>query len=133
MDSNVSALFIITTSSGLPIYRQIMDQVQRLIISEHLKPGDELPSVRQVAQDLEVNPMTISKAYSLLEAQGVLTRLRGKGMIISDNQRDTGSKGAKFKTIRPILEEAAAQARQLDLSKAEMLQFFSDILEERHV
>ena len=133
MAEHIPLPFIITPSSGLPIYRQIMDQIQRLILSGHLKPGDELPSVRHVARSLEVNPMTISKAYSLLEAMDVLTRLRGKGMIISDQQQDTGSKGAKLKTIRPILEEAAAQARQLDLNKAEMLHFFRDILEEQNV
>ena len=62
----------ISPSSGVPIYRQLMDQIKRMVASEQLNPGDTLPSVRSVATHLAVNPMTISKAYSLLEVEGLL-------------------------------------------------------------
>jgi len=79
-------LFRIFPSSGVPIYRQIMDQIGRLLASGHLCPGDRLPSVRVLASSLEVNPMTVSKAYSTLEAEGVLERVRGLGMQIRNRE-----------------------------------------------
>ena len=115
MDNRISLLFQIKPSSGIPIYKQIIEQINRLVISGYLKPGDELPSVRQVAGYLEVNPMTISKAYSLLEATGVLERIRGKGMIIASNQKTAKNPEKRLELIRPVLIEAATQAKQLAL------------------
>jgi DNA-binding transcriptional regulator YhcF (GntR family) len=66
-------------SSAEPIYRQIVEQVRRHVASGQWKAGDELPSVRALAQEHAINPMTVSKAYSLLEAEGLLERRRGMG------------------------------------------------------
>ena len=66
----------------MPIYRQIVDQVHALVAGGLLREGDLLPSVRQVARDAAVNPMTVSKAYSRLEAEGVVRRVRGQGMQV---------------------------------------------------
>ena len=60
-------MFVLKPQSGVPIYRQILDQVRRMVASGQLAPGAELPSVRELAIKHAVNPMTISKAYSLLE------------------------------------------------------------------
>ncbi|MFC1725655.1 GntR family transcriptional regulator [candidate division KSB1 bacterium] len=128
MENQVSLPFQINPSSGTPIYKQIIEQVNRLVISGFLKAGDELPSVRQVAEKLEVNPMTISKAYSMLEATGVLERIRGKGMIISEQKKDK-SLDKRLELLRPILFEAAAQANQLSIPKEVILKTFKDILE----
>ncbi len=78
-----SLQFEIQPSSGVPIYRQLMDQVRALAASGRLPAGELLPSIRQLATDLEVNMMTVSKAYARLEAEGVLERVRGTGMRIS--------------------------------------------------
>src|SRR5580692_1542366 len=75
--------FQIHPSSGVPIYRQLMDQVKALVASGRLVPGDMLPSVRQLGQDLQINQMTVSKAYSLLEREGAVERVRGQGMRIN--------------------------------------------------
>jgi len=125
-------LLQINPSSGEPIYKQIIDQINRLIMSGFLKAGDELPSVRNVAQTLEVNPMTISKAYGILEALGVLERLRGKGMIVANNQTNKKSLSDRLEMIRPILTEASSQARQLDLPAKEILKLFSELLEAKN-
>jgi len=130
MDSQITLLFQIKPSSGIPIYRQVVDQVNRLVASGALKAGDELPSVRQVAGHFEVNPMTISKAYSLLEAVGVLERLRGKGMIVASDQAATRSLRKRLELVQPILREAAAQANQLGLPKEAILQTIAGYLEE---
>ena len=71
--ADTSLEFEIHPSSGVPIYRQIMDQVRALVASGRLQAGDMLPSIRQLAGDLEVNMMTVSKAYARLEADGVLS------------------------------------------------------------
>ena len=129
MDNRMTLLFHIKPSSGVPIYKQIIDQIHRLVVSGYLKAGEELPSVRQVASYLEVNPMTISKAYSLLEATGILERLRGRGMIVAQNQESAKDLEKRKELIRPVLREAATQASQLALSKDIALKLFKEILE----
>ncbi len=131
MDNKISMMFQIKPSSGVPIYKQIIEQINRLVISGILKPGEEIPSVRQVAGYLEVNPMTISKAYSLLEATGVLERVRGKGMIISSDQKGGNSFEERLKLLRPVLTEAATQANQLALPKEKIIKLFKELLEEQ--
>lgn len=130
MDSPSTLLFQIKPSSGIPIYRQVVEQVNRLVASGSLKAGDEVPSVRRVAGHFAVNPMTISKAYSLLEATGVLERMRGKGMIVASDQAATRSLKKRMELVHPILREAATQANQLDLPKEAVLQAFAGYLEE---
>jgi GntR family transcriptional regulator len=105
----------ISPSSGVPIYRQLMEQIKRMVASEQLNPGDTLPSVRSVATHLAVNPMTISKAYSLLEVDGLLERQRGKGMIVSMQQPEKKSKQQRLELLRPSMEKLINDARQLDL------------------
>jgi GntR family transcriptional regulator len=130
MNDKINILFTIQPSSGIPIYKQIIDQVNRLVISGFLKPGDEIPSVRQVASNFDVNPMTISKAYSLLEATGVLERIRGKGMIVASNQDGDQSLKKRLEMIQPSLKEAAIQANQLGLPKEKVIKAFKQLLEE---
>ncbi|MCP5054363.1 MAG: GntR family transcriptional regulator [bacterium] len=123
-------LFQVKPTSGVPIYRQIIDQVNRLVVSGYLKPGDELPSVRQVAGYLEVNQMTISKAYSLLEATGVLERNRGKRMQVAAGRGKTQTLKKRLQLIRPVLMEAVTQSRQLALPKEEILKELERLMED---
>ena len=74
-------LLHVNTGGHEPIYRQLMMQLQRMVAAGQVSPGDALPSVREVALALGVNPMTVSKAYSLLEAQGVLERRRANVLL----------------------------------------------------
>jgi len=115
-------------SSGVPIYRQVMDQVRGLLLSGQLRPGDMLPSVRSVASALAVNPMTVSKAYSLLEAAGVLERVRGTGMRVSPLQAE-GSASARLNELRPLLEQVAAKAQQLGLTPSQVREALEPYLE----
>src|SRR3954447_5029308 len=78
-----AALFLaVAPTSGVPIYRQLADQVRARVLGGRLAVGAFLPSVRQVAEHLQVNPMTVSKAYSLLEREGVVELVRGQGMRV---------------------------------------------------
>lgn len=79
-------LFALNTSSGIPIYRQLVDQIKQAIQMELLLADQKLPSVRQLAKALQINPMTISKAFAQLELEKVLVRKRGVGMLVSAQQ-----------------------------------------------
>ncbi len=72
--------------SGVPVYRQLIDQVLVAIASGSLKPGDQLPTVRQVAVDLSINPNTVVRAYRELEIRGILTTQQGTGTFVTRTQ-----------------------------------------------
>ncbi|MBL8312064.1 MAG: GntR family transcriptional regulator [Burkholderiales bacterium] len=112
-------------ASPTPIYRQIVEQITRAVAAGTLAPGDALPSVRAVAQDHVVNPMTVSKAYSLLEAQGVVERRRGVGMAVAASA--TGAPD-RFALLAPALEHAAKVARQLGIDPEDALRAFAQTL-----
>jgi GntR family transcriptional regulator len=117
-------VFILNPQSGVPIYRQILEQVRRMVASGQLQPGAELPSVRDLAVTHAVNPMTISKAYSLLEAEGLLARNRGKPMTVVGPARGAARGQTpltkRLEQIDPLVDQIVLAARQLQLSEAEL-------------
>lgn len=121
--------FDITPTAPTPIYRQIAEQVRRLIASGQLCSGDDLPSVRTVALHHAINPMTVSKAYSLLEVEGLLERRRGLGMVVADLKEKTAPKN-KSELLRPSLIAAVQIARQLEISDEEAQAIFITCLTE---
>jgi GntR family transcriptional regulator len=129
MPTHPASLFSIATGSPEPIYRQLVEQVRRLSAGGQLRPGDEMPSVREIAQALALNPMTVSKAYSLLEMEGVLARRRGLGMVVAARSAPA-EKADIVDLLRPTLERAALEARQLELDPDTVLSLFATILKE---
>jgi GntR family transcriptional regulator len=125
------ALFSVVAGSPEPIYRQLVAQVRRCIAGGQLKAGDELPSVRDLAQSLAVNPMTVSKAFGLLEAEGLLTRRRGLAMVVAEQHRRAQPSADRVELLRPTLERAAREASQLQLSAQQALALFKTILNEQ--
>jgi GntR family transcriptional regulator len=95
--------------------------VRRLVASGQLPAGAELPSVREVAATHAINPMTVSKAYSQLEAEGVLERQRGKGMTVAAQARRTHSPAQRWALLQPTLDALARQARELELAPDEVI------------
>jgi len=124
-------LFNIITTSGVPIYRQLMDQINTLIASQRLKPGMYLPSIREVGKELEINPMTVSKAYSILESEGVLKNIKGQGMQVATSSRPAKDLNDRKKMLRPILDQVIANANQLSLSRKEVLEMLDFLWEEK--
>jgi GntR family transcriptional regulator len=122
-------LLSVAPSSGVPIYRQLMDQIRGLIASGRLESGELLPSVRQVAQQLQVNPMTVSKAYSLLERDGTVELVRGQGMRVRAPDPAGGVK-ERQEALRPLLEQVAAAAYQLKLSRRQVMELLAEKMEE---
>ncbi len=122
-------LFVVHASSGVPIYRQLVDQVEALVAGGRLRPGDVVPSVRQVAATLGINPMTVSKAWSRLEADGVLTRDRGRGMVVAP-RRETASLADRRGDVRPLVDRAVTHALHLGLTPAQLVALVRESLEE---
>jgi len=115
-------MFILNPHSSVPIYQQLIDQVRRLVAGGQLAPGAELPSVREMAQEHTVHPMTISKAYSLLESEGILERRRGKPMAVAQQNKRHGSLAARLKQLEPQLDALVLSARQLELSETDVVE-----------
>lgn len=119
----------IQPQSSEPIYRQIGDQIRRLVAGGQLGAGTVLPSVREVAAQYAINPMTVSKAYSQLETEGVLERLRGKGMAVAT--RATADPGTdRWRLIDPALDAVARQARELELEPDAVLTRLERMMKE---
>src|SRR5438128_2184037 len=94
--------FSLDPKSGVPIYRQIQDQVRYGIAAGKLRPGEQLPTVRQLAVDLSVNPNTVIKAYTELERQGVLTTEQGSGTYVAPQPAvtlDAKNRQAKLRAL----------------------------------
>ena len=111
-----------------PIYRQIMDQLRRLIASSQLTAGELLPSVREVAGHHAINPMTVSRAYGLLESEGLLERQRGKGMVVATYRRAQTDE-RRLEHLEPSLREVVRQAHELGLPDRLVLERLKELLE----
>ncbi|HEX6994752.1 MAG TPA: GntR family transcriptional regulator [Gammaproteobacteria bacterium] len=123
-------MFILNPQSGTPIYRQLMDQVRRLVASGQLPPGAPLPSVRELALEHAVNPMTISKAYHLLELEGVLVRNRGKPMTVAARAQKAAPREQRRRQLDADIRELVLAARQLELEKEDIVALIDEHWED---
>jgi GntR family transcriptional regulator len=121
-------LIVINHHNGVPAYRQIMDQIRLQIASGVLKPDDEMPSTRALSAELSLNPMTISKAYSLLEHDGVLERRRGQTLVVRALHADD-AQTRKLDQLRQSLAQPVTVARQLGISPAQATKLFRELLD----
>lgn len=101
--------FRLDSHSGVPVYRQLIDQVQGAIASGVLRSGDQLPTVRLVAVELAINPNTVLRAYRELEIRGVLDTQQGTGTFVSDHQHETRPE-EKSRLLTQLAQEFAARA-----------------------
>lgn len=115
----------IQPQDGMPIYRQISNQIKYLIASGQLKTGQELPGVRTLAEQLTVTPNTIVKAYDELEAEGLLEKRRGSGTYVSDtNSPLTRREQRRILTQR--IDATLTEASQLNFTLEEVLVLLHD-------
>lgn len=122
--------FTILPGATEPIYQQIGSQLRRLIASGQLPPGEVLPSVRDVAVQHAINLMTVSRAYCQLEGEGLLTRLRGKGMVVAQRAHTVLSLEQRLARLQAQLAEVARQANELNLPARLVLQRLKSLLED---
>lgn len=121
-------LIVFDPHSGVPVYRQIIDQVRFHVESGLLEPGDELPSTRTLSAELGVNPMTISKAFRALEADGWVERRPGLPLVVRDRREADAKAGVE--RLREELAPVVVRVRQLGISRAEAIRTFRKLLEE---
>ena len=117
----------ISTNDGVPIYLQIVNQIKYLVASARLAPGEELPPIRTLAEQLLINPNTVARAYRELESAGVVEKRRTAGTYVSD-QGSPLARRERMKILADRLDALLAEARQMDIP-------FDDVMklaERRH-
>lgn len=110
----------INTKDGVPIYRQIANQIRYMVASGLLQPGEEISPVRTLALAVNVTPNTVVKAYDELEAAGVIYKRRGAGTYISDEQSPLADRERR-RIIEARIDTLLAEAHQLDFSAPDLL------------
>jgi len=121
--------FRIDTRSSVPIYQQIKEQVKRGIDGGLLEPGARLPSVRELASRLLVNPNTVAKAYQELEWEGVIATSRGRGTYVSASAR-MASREERMEMLKQMMEKLLEESHHLQLGREEMEACFHEVLEK---
>ena len=114
--------FMLDIKSGVPFYRQIVDQIRYGIASRRLLPGEQLPTVRDLAVQLELNPNTVRKAYSELEILGVLDTQQGTGTFVSHKEIEIGDV-EKDRMLAQICDEMIARGHQYNLNLKEIVEY----------
>lgn len=109
----------LTSSSGVPIYRQITDQIAYAVASRRLRAGDKLPSVRELARALPANQNTVIKAYELLEREGLIERRQGDGTYVTANGSPL-KRAERRRRVREMLDNVVAQAAHLEVPPDEL-------------
>ena len=117
-------LLEINHHSGVPIYRQVIEQIRQQIMAGQLSEGEQLMSVRDLAAQLGVNPMTISKAYALLEVEGLVERRRGIGLFVGKLRKDKKAH-TKAQLLEEILRKAAVMAVQLGIPEEKAVEMLA--------
>jgi GntR family transcriptional regulator len=121
-------IFQINFKSGMPIYLQIVGQIRAAAASGALRPGEALPSIRPLAEELRVNRNTIAKAYSELESQGVIETLPGRGCFLKENQSALRKKVRRELLIEDI-DQVIVQAHHLQVPHDEFLELIRERLD----
>ena len=114
--------------SGLPIYTQIVNQVQAQVASEILKPGDQLPTVRALAEELRVNFNTVARAYRILDEARIISTQQGRGTYITEIPPPHVSEKLRAETLEALTQRYISEARRLEFSKSEIRQMVSEQL-----
>ncbi len=117
----------ISTKDPVPIYQQIITQVKHLVASQRLRPGDEVPPIRVLAEQLLINPNTVARAYRELESAGILTSKKGSGTKVSLKGNTLGLK-ERLKELSAPVDSLLVQAHQLGFTIEEVI----EIVRERN-
>jgi len=112
-------LLHLNPQSGLPVYRQMVQQLRERIASGQLAPETQLPSVRELSAELHVNPLTVGKAYQILERDGLVEFRRGQGTFVTGGRAPL-SYVEQQKLIAPAVEQVVSEALHLGLSQSQL-------------
>jgi len=114
--------------SGLPIYTQIANQIQTQVVTGMLKPGDQLPTVRALAEDLRVNFNTVARAYRLLDEARIISTQQGRGTYITEIPPPRVTEKLRKESLEALTQHFISEAMRLDFSKIEINQMIDDQL-----
>src|SRR5580704_15840671 len=128
--ARASFRFRLDVASGVPVYRQIIDQVQGGLASGALAPGDQLPTVRQVAVDLAINPNTVLRAYRELEIRGVLDTQQGTGTFVA-NRKVAQDETERTRVLDQLVNEFVARAGAGGFTVRDLVERLSGIDDRR--
>src|SRR5574341_580093 len=126
--TNRKLMLQIDFRSGLPIYAQIVNQVQAQVVGGVLKPGDQLPTVRALAEELRVNFNTVARAYRLLDEERIISTQQGRGTYITEIPPPKVSERLRRESLEALTDTFISEAMRLDFSKSEISQMVKDQL-----
>lgn len=119
---------IISTSSGRPIYEQITDQIKSAIVTGQLTEGEQLPSIRALANSLRVSAITTKRAYADLEAAGLIETVQGKGSFVAGGNAEL-IREEQMREVEGLLAKAVERGRTIGLTDGELSEMFALVLE----
>jgi GntR family transcriptional regulator len=122
------AVFTVDASSGVPIYVQIVQQIKRFVALGVLAAGEQLPTVKQLAVDLTVNPNTVARAYRDLERDGVIETAVGRGSFVRSDGSGTSSRAAANDVAAQALLHAVREAKSMGMTSAQVRGLFEAAL-----
>ena len=128
-DSRLLLLIVIDHNNGVPVYRQIVEQIRFHIASGLIEPGDELPSTRALAEELRLNHMTVSKAFVILEKEKLIERRPGKSTVVSELSPDS-VEDERIEQLRTVLEPVVTATRQLGFQPVTAARIYRQMLED---
>lgn len=120
----------ISHDSGVPIYAQITERIKHLVATGVLKPGDQLPTIRQLAVDLRIDPNTVVHAYRELDREGVISTQQGRGTFISEHPDDEQLSQLRRERLNVIIGDALLEALSLGYSEDDIKSTFQTRLAE---
>lgn len=122
-------LFRINPHSGVPLYLQLIEQVRHAIESGALRPGDQLPGIRKVAEDMVMNPNTVAKAYREMEHAGLIVLRHGSGAFIADHHAAVQTRA--IQKARTVVQRAVTALRDMGLDEGAIRRLVDSELTER--
>lgn len=119
---------VLSPNSGVPVYRQLIEQIELQVAGGRLAPGEEMPSTRALSSQLGVNPMTVSKAYAFLERDGILVRRPGRPLVVAELPA-AAARSRKLDQVRERLANAVTTIRQLGVGDDEAVALLRELLD----
>src|SRR6266496_4009913 len=126
--TNKKLLLQIDFRSGLPIYTQIVNQIQAQVVGGVLQPGDQLPTVRALAEELRVNFNTVARAYRILDESRIISTQQGRGTYITDVPPPNVTEKLRRESLEVLTQRYISEATRLGFSKTEISQMVKEQL-----
>lgn len=120
----------INLESGVPIYMQLVDRIKQMVVSGQLQPGQQLPTIRQLATDLRINYNTVGRAYLILDQEGVISTQQGRGTYVASRLGEGQVQKLRMGKLRSMFGQVIREAHALGYSREEIEQIVEEQLTE---